>query len=146
MPTRPRPNSGEHLAIGLDIAEGAHPSALDALLAGAYDAEIDHLRQLFGHVRGVVFLRIGYVFDGAWNAGYRDAERFAAAFRYIDERVRATGRATNARFVSQASASPIGDILDGKRDDISAGVPATTMWTGSRTRDFCRVLPEAHVG
>ena len=113
----------EHLAVGLDFTEGATPGGIDAILAGRYDAEIDHLQHLFARVSGQVFLRIGYEFDGAWNAGYEDADRFRRVFRHIVDRLRAGSRAANVRFVWQASASPLDDILDGEREDISAWYP-----------------------
>ena len=113
----------KHLAVGLDFTEAARAGGIDAILAGAYDAEIDHLGRLFAHVPGDVFLRIGYEFDGAWNAGYEDAGRYARTFRYIVDRLRAEPRAANVQFVWQASASPLDDILDGGHDDIRAWYP-----------------------
>ena len=109
--------------MGLDFTEGATPGGIDAILTGRYDAEIDHLQHLFARVSGQVFLRIGYEFDGAWNAGYEDADRFRRVFRHIVDRLRSGPRAANVRFVWQASASPLDDILDGEREDISAWYP-----------------------
>lgn len=112
----------DDLAVGLDITEGSRPGAIDELLAGAYDDEIDHLGYLFALVRGRVFLRIGYEFDGAWNAGYEDPARFVAAFRHIAGRLRKSD-ADNVEFVWQASASPLDDVIDGGRDDIARWYP-----------------------
>ena len=113
----------EHLAVGLDFTEGARPGGVDAILAGRYDAEIDHLQHLFGRVSGRVLLRIGYEFDGAWNAGYEDADRFRRVYRYIVDRLRSGPHAADVQFVWHASASPLDDILDGEREDISAWYP-----------------------
>ena len=113
----------EHLAVGLDFTEGTRPGAIDAILAGDYDAEIDHLGYLFARVPGQVLLRIGYEFDGAWNIGYEDAERFARTFRHIVDRLRSGSRAANVQFVWHASASPLDDIIDGAHDDIRAWYP-----------------------
>lgn len=113
----------EHLAVGLDFTEGARAGGIDAILAGAYDAEIDHLQHLFARVSGQVFLRIGYEFDGAWNTGYEDADRFRRVFRYIVDRLRSGHAAVNVQFVWQASASPLDDILDGEREEIRAWYP-----------------------
>ena len=113
----------EHLAVGLDFTEGTNPGRIDAILAGDYNAEIEHLGHLFAHVRGRVFLRIGYEFDGAWNIGYEDAERFVRVFRHIVDRLRSGARAANVQFVWHASASPLDDIIDGDHDDIRAWYP-----------------------
>ena len=122
---------GGHLAIGLSIAENDRPGALDALVAGAYDAHIDQLAELFRHVEGAAFLRIGYEFDGAWNHGYADAARFVAAWRRIVDRLRQRG-ADNALFLWQASASPIDDLLDGAPEDIARWYPGDDYvdWLG----------------
>jgi hypothetical protein len=58
-----------------------------------------------------VFLRIGYEFDGTWNAGYGNREQYQAAFRRIVDGMRAAG-AANVAFVWQASASPLDDLLE----------------------------------
>lgn len=122
---------GGHLAIGLSIAENEHPGGLDALLEGAFDANIDQLAQLFRHVEGAVFLRIGYEFDGAWNHGYGNAARFVRAWRRIVDRLR-LGDAGNVRFLWQASASPIDDVLDGSPEDIVHWYPGDDYvdWLG----------------
>lgn len=112
-----------HLAVGLDFTEGASPGATDRILAGDHDDEIDHLGHLFAHVPGKVFLRIGYEFDGAWNAGYEDAERFVRVFRHIVNRLRSKAHADSARFVWHASASPLDDVIDGAHEDIRAWYP-----------------------
>ena len=111
-----------HLAIGLDLGAGDRRASLDRLIAGEYDANVDQLLRLFRHVRGTVYLRIGYEFDGHWNTDYRDPVRFVAAFRYLVDRIRASG-AGNVEFVWQASASPFDDLLDGRHEDIGAWYP-----------------------
>ena len=110
------------LAIGLHLIDAVGPGSLDRLVAGEYDANVDKLVQLIALVEGTVYLRIGYEFDGAWNAAYSDPTRYVAAYRYIVDQVRMRG-ADNVRFVWQASASPMDDVLDGGREDIARFYP-----------------------
>ncbi|MEM9839587.1 MAG: hypothetical protein AAF830_10605, partial [Pseudomonadota bacterium] len=93
----------EHLAIGLFIANNDEPGALAALVRGEHDDKVEHLAKLFVSVKGTVFLRIGYEFDGAWNAGYENTDNYKAAWRRIVEIIREQG-ATNVQFVWQSSA------------------------------------------
>ncbi|MXY55598.1 MAG: hypothetical protein F4029_08030 [Gammaproteobacteria bacterium] len=105
------------LAIGLHLIDTTGSGSLDRLIAGEYDVNIDKLVKLFALVEGTVYLRIGYEFDGAWNAAYADPARYVAAFRHIVEAVRSRN-AGNVQFVWQASASPLDDVLDGHRENI----------------------------
>ena len=104
-----------------DLAIGLVLNDLQAVIAGEYDASVDHLRHLFAAVKGSVYLRIGYEFDGAWNGEYRNPARYVAAYRHIAERTR--GLADNLELVWQASASPIDDVLDGRHEDIRGWYP-----------------------
>lgn len=110
------------LAIGLDLNSGDRLGTMDRLVAGEYEANVDQLLRLFRHVRGTVYLRIGYEFDGNWNSDYRDPVRYVAAFRYLVDRVRA-GDAENVRFVWQASASPLDDVGEERHEDIASWYP-----------------------
>lgn len=112
----------DDLAIGLFIGENEHPGGLDALVSGAYDENIRHLARFMRSVDGVVFLRIGYEFDGAWNRGYEDRARFVRAWRRIVDLTRGQG-VTNVRFVWQAGASPIDDIIEGRHENIEDWYP-----------------------
>ena len=67
----------DDLAIGLDLNASDRRGDLDRLVAGDYDANVEPLLRLFSHVRGTVYLRIGYEFDGHWNAEYRSPRRLA---------------------------------------------------------------------
>jgi len=98
-------------AIGLSITENDHPGALDRLVAGAYDDNIRQLALFFSKIDGPVWLRVGYEFDGFWNAGYGNAERYVKAYRRIVDGLR-KGGADNVQYVWQSSASPLND-LDG---------------------------------
>jgi hypothetical protein len=121
----------DHLAIGLFIANNEEPGALEALVAGRHDDKIRQLAKLFGHVRGTVFLRIGYEFDGAWNSGYEDAETYKAAWRRIVDTIR-SDKYDNVVFVWQASAAPIDDVIEGKSEDIADWYPGDDYvdWVG----------------
>ena len=121
----------EHLAIGLFIANNEEPGALSALIEGKHDDKIRHLTKLFGFVSGNVFLRIGYEFDGAWNAGYEDVEIYKAAWRRIVDIIREEG-ADNVLFVWQGSAAPIDDAIERRHEDISLWYPGDDYvdWVG----------------
>ncbi len=121
----------DHIAIGLFIANNEEPGALAALAAGQHDDKVRQLAKLFAHVRGTVFLRIGYEFDGAWNAGYEDVETYKAAWRRVVDIIRNDNH-DNVVFVWQASAAPIDDAIEKKREDIAAWYPgdAYVDWVG----------------
>ena len=111
-----------NLAIGLHLIDSPGSESLDRLIIGRFDAQVDKLLQLFAMVDGSVYLRIGYEFDGAWNAAYGNAARYVAAYRHIVDRIR-SGGADNVSFVWQASASPVDDVLDGGHEDIDRFYP-----------------------
>lgn len=123
------------LVIGLSLteneAEGVAPGALQRIADGAYDAEIDRLSQLFSVIDNPVLLRIGYEFEGVWNVGYENSPAYRAAYRRIAERVRAA-RGDQVQFVWQTSASPIDDVIDGRRDTIEDWYPGDDVvdWMG----------------
>ena len=108
--------------MGLSITENDHPGAIGDLLRGAYDTEIDQIARFARFVRGTLFLRIGYEFDGAWNRGYENPDRYADAFRYIVDRIR-RHPIDNVVFVWQASASTTDDIIDGRHENIAGWYP-----------------------
>ncbi len=121
----------DHLAIGLFIANNDEPGALSALVEGRHDDKIRHLTKLFPHVRGTVFLRIGYEFDGVWNSGYEDAAIYKAAWKRIVDIIRQE-RADNVVFVWQASAAPIDDAIEKKYETIDQWYPGDDYvdWIG----------------
>jgi hypothetical protein len=110
------------LAIGLSITENEHPGGLQGIVDGDYDAEILQLAKFAGLIRGPIYLRIGYEFDGAWNEGYEDAEKYIAAWHRIVDVLRDTG-VSNIEYVWQASASTTDDVIDGGHDDITQWYP-----------------------
>ena len=119
------------LAIGLSLTENEHPGKLDLLAAGEFDDEIRQLAHFFAMIDGPVYLRIGYEFDGAWNKGYDDSERFIAVFRRIVDVLRDSGT-TNVETVWQAGAAVADEILDGGHEDIRQWYPGDEYvdWMG----------------
>ena len=124
--------SVDHLAIGLSITEDAEPDGLLRIGAGAFDPEIKHLARFAKATGKVVLLRIGYEFDGHWNAGYGKTKAYVAAWRHIAAIMRREN-ATNVQFVWQSATSPIDDILDGHHEDIGAWYPGDDVvdWVGA---------------
>lgn len=120
-----------HLAIGLYIAENGMPGGLQDIADGAFDAEILRLSDFMKTVPGRVFLRIGYEFDGTWNAGQDNTEHFIAAHRRIVDVLRADG-VTNGVYVWQASASILDDLIEQKHEDITSWYPGDDYvdWMG----------------
>jgi hypothetical protein len=70
--------------------------ALEGVVEGKYDANIDRLVSWLKSVTGPVYLRIGYEFDLPNN--HYDPELYQKAFRYIVDRLRGQG-VTNTAFV-----------------------------------------------
>ncbi|MEM1174832.1 MAG: glycosyl hydrolase [Pseudomonadota bacterium] len=106
----------DYLAIGLSLVESWHPGALNRVLVGGYDAEIDRLALFAEEVDRKILLRIGYEFDGYWNDGYGDAQRYTEVWRYIVDRLRSQG-ADRIEYVWQGAASTTDMVLDGGRHD-----------------------------
>ena len=75
------PNSA--IAVGLSMTENQHPGGLSHLVEGKYDSEIKHLVNLIKTHSKPVYLRIGYEFDGMWNAGYNNHKNYINAYRRI---------------------------------------------------------------
>ena len=119
------------LAVGLSITNNELPTGMGELLAGRRDAEIRQIAKLAKHVKGTMFLRIGYEYDGAWNKGYEDRNAYIQAWRRIVDILRHEG-ATNIEYVWQASASPIDDIIDRAHEDIADWYPGDDYvdWVG----------------
>jgi len=110
------------LAIGLSITENDHPGDLGRLAAGELDAEIRQLGHFFSMIEGPVWLRIGYEFDGAWNRGYHDTDKYKAAWRRIVDVLREE-QVTNLKFVWQGAASTVDEIIDGGQNNIRNWYP-----------------------
>lgn len=119
------------LVIGLSMTENHHPRALELLAEGAYDAHIDRLAQFLNTVDEPVWLRIAYEFEGHWNQGYGDPDRYVAAWIHLVDRLRAKG-VSNTQFVWQSSTSPVDDILDQGHDDMRRWYPGDDYvdWMG----------------
>ena len=114
--------NSQHIAIGLFIAENEVPDGLSRISQGEFDAEIDHLANFAKTVPGQVYLRVGYEFDGVWNSGQENPEKYVSAYRHIVDRLRQSG-VSNVNFVWQASASIIDDIIEKRREDIALWYP-----------------------
>ncbi len=110
------------IAIGLSMTENQHPGGLSDLIAGKFDGEIKHLAQLMKTHNNPVYLRIGYEFDGMWNAGYGNHKNYIGAYRRVTDIVRAEG-ADNVSFVWQSSTSPTDDSIEGRRENIRDWYP-----------------------
>ena len=106
---------GGGFAIGLSITENDHPGGLSRIASGELD---DNARQLARFIRLIdqpVYLRIGYEFDGGWNHGYEDSERYKKVFRRIVDVLRAEG-AENFETVWQAASFPLDVLNDAQRE------------------------------
>lgn len=64
-------------------------NALDGVLAGTYDANLDKLGNWIRDSSRPVYLRIGYEFD--YPANNYDPDKYVRAFRYIVDRYRSQG-------------------------------------------------------
>ena len=119
------------LAVGLELTENNHPGALSQVITGHYDGQIRQLARLFKMIEGPVWLRIGYEFDGVWNHGYEDADKYKAAFRHIVDRLR-EAEVGNVEYVWQSSTSPVDDVIDRGHEDISKWYPGDEYvdWMG----------------
>jgi len=119
------------LAIGLSITENEHPGGLSRLIQGELDAEILQLARFGQLIKGPIYLRIGYEFDGAWNQGYADSDQYVAAYRRIVDVLRDQD-ATNFEFIWQSGTSTVDDIIDGGHEDIRQWYPGDDYvdWMG----------------
>ena len=124
------------LSVGLNIAEGDGHSTwakggLADIAVGAYDANIRRLAKFFKSINNPVYLRIGYEFDGVWNAGYEKTSSYISAYRRIVDVLREEA-VTNVTFVWQASASPVDDVIEGYSENIQAWYPGDGYvdWVG----------------
>jgi transcriptional regulator CtsR len=119
------PNSA--LQIGLNISEYASSQGFLAQLGnGQKDAEIIQLAAFFKKISPKpVYLRIGYEFDGTWNAGYQNQTNYINAFRRIVTVLRNQG-VTNVAYVWQSCSSPIDDIIENRKEDINGWYPGDT--------------------
>ncbi len=110
------------LAIGLSITENEHPGKLDQIVDGGFDDEIRQMARLVAMIEGPVYLRIGHEFDGAWNQGYEDADRFVEVFRHITDALRREG-SDNVETVWQAGAAVVDEVIDRRHEDITRWYP-----------------------
>jgi len=119
------------LAIGLNISENGYPGGLARIVAGELDAEIRQLARFLRMIGEPAWLRIGYEFDGGWNRGYENADRYVAAWRRVVDGLRAEGVA-NVEFVWQSAAFPLDVLQDGGYTDIRRWYPGDDYvdWLG----------------
>ncbi len=119
------------LAIGLSITESDAADGLARIAAGEFDRNIRQLATFFSKIDKPVYLRIGYEFDGGWNAGYEKAGNYIAAWRHIVDGLRKAG-ATNVEYVWQSAAFPLDILNDGGYTDIRQWYPGDEYvdWLG----------------
>ena len=108
------------LSIGVYLKEDQwQPNRLADIANGIFDAELGEFGWFIGNrckylnaqgdsVPYPVYIRLGYEFDGHWNA--YDPQKYVSAYQHIVDIVRPL--APNAIFVWQSSSSPIDEILD----------------------------------
>ena len=123
------PNSA--IAIGLSMTENEHPGALQRLIDGDYDKEILHLTRLVKTHPHPIYMRVGYEFDGMWNAGYGDRQKFIKAYQRVVDVMRQEN-AKNITFVWQSSSSPADDSIEGYHENIADWYPGDDYvdWMG----------------
>ncbi|SHG87382.1 glycoside hydrolase family 26 protein [Ferrimonas marina] len=121
---------GSLLSLGLSLDEGNLADGLAQIDRGDFDAEIDKLGRFIAQHPSPVLLRIGYEFDGSWNLGYANQERYKAAFRRIAIGVRA--QADNVDIVWQGSSSPADEVIDGGFQAVDGWYPGNDVvdWVG----------------
>ena len=129
-------NPDSALVIGMGIAEGSGNTiwasgGLANIGVGAHDDNIRRLARFCKSIGKPVYLRIAYEFDGAWNLGYEKKSSYIYAYRRIVDVMREEG-VKNVAYVWQASASPIDDIIDGRRENIRDWYPGDDYvdWMG----------------
>jgi len=83
--------------------------ALDRVIAGDYDPNIERLGDWIRNTKRPVFLRIGYEFDGAHN--HYDPEKYVLAYRRIVDRLRKKG-VDNVAYVWHATCAPAATPLE----------------------------------
>ncbi len=87
------------LQIGLYMV-----GALDGILAGTYDSNIDVIGSWIQGTDRPVYLRIGYEFDADWTA--YDPDKYIASYQRIADRMRSNG-VDNVAFVWHSQAVPV---------------------------------------
>lgn len=118
-------------AIGLSITENDHPGGLDRIVAGELDNNARQLAHFIRLIDRTVYLRIGYEFDGGWNHGYENAERYKTVFRRIVDVLREEGL-QNVEYIWQAAAFPLDVLMDGGYTDYREWYPGDDYvdWMG----------------
>jgi Secretion system C-terminal sorting domain/Glycosyl hydrolase family 26 len=102
-----------------------------AIIAGQRDNQIRDLANYISEVNRPVFLRIGYEFDGAWNAYNQTA--YISAFKRVVDIIRQNPNAAKWLVtVWQSCTSPIDDNIDGGRENLGAYYPGDNYvdWVG----------------
>jgi len=119
------------LAIGLSITENDHPGGMQRLIDGEFDDHIRQLARFMSLIKGPVYLRIGYEFDGAWNQGYENPEQYKAAFVRIVDVLR-EAQADNFVTVWQSGTAVVDEVIDRRHEDITQWYPGDDYvdWMG----------------
>ncbi len=121
------------VAIGLSIVEDAYfgQDGLNQIINGAHDSKIVKMATFFNQFPSNVFyLRIGYEFDGNWNR--YEPTKYVSAYKRIVDILNANLSQDNVEYVWQSSTSPVDDILDGDKEDITKYYPGKEYvdWMG----------------
>ena len=119
------------IAIGLSMTESDAADGLARIAAGEFDRNISQLAAFLTKINKPVYLRIGYEFDGGWNAGYENADNYIAAWRHIVDGLREAG-VSNVEDVWQSAAFPLDILNDGGYTDIRQWYPGDEYvdWMG----------------
>jgi hypothetical protein len=119
-------NPNSTISIGYYIV-----NQTDNIIAGQRDAQIRDIANYIAQVNRPVFLRIGYEFDGAWNA-YNQTSYINAYKRIVDIIRQNAGAAKWLVTVWQSCTSPIDDNIDGGRENLGAYYPGDNYvdWVG----------------
>lgn len=141
------------LILAMSITENWNQNGLQGIANGQFEQHIDKLALFCNTFPDKnIFLRIGYEFDGRWNAeetagglypaGHHKKDEYIAAWRHIVDGLDNRG-VSNVAFVWQSSTSPVDDVLDGyfsyggnllaAREDISEWYP------GDEYVDWCGI-------
>ncbi|MDP2653254.1 MAG: glycosyl hydrolase [Candidatus Omnitrophota bacterium] len=125
---------GTALQIGLYMVD-----ALDGIVAGSYDANLDKMAAWFKKANAPVFLRIGYEFDAPIN--HYDPAKYAMAYRYIVDKFNRAG-VTNVAYVWHSYASVVegGNLLRWYPGDEYVDWVGISYFSGYNISDIKRVL------
>ena len=98
-------------------------NALDGVIAGQFDYNIEKLAEVFKREDRPIYLRIGYEFDNPDN--HYDPVKYIMAYRYIVDKLHRLG-VNNVAYVWHSYA-----VID-SQNPLGIGIRGMIMWTGLR--------------